>query len=93
MKEPNTQIEECIKAMQRQQQRSIFSPTDLIAKHSCGIFTALSSHVNTTSEREDSELCWNSTSTYQQSSGGPREAVSQRTGKRRKSEKCLPRGC
>ena len=51
---------------------AIFSSLALISKHSCGIFTGLFSHVNTTSETGDWELCWNSASTYHQSCGGPR---------------------
>lgn len=48
---------------------AIFFFLALIPEHSCGIFTALFSHVNTTSKTEDWELCLNSTSTYHQSSG------------------------
>lgn len=57
---------------QRHQQRGNISSW-LIPEHSCGIFTALFSHVNTTSERKDWQLCWNSTSTYHQSCGRPRK--------------------
>ena len=71
---------------------SNFSSLALIVKHSCGIFTALFSHVNTTSEREDWELCWNSTSTYHQSPGrislpSGRLSVRGRSGRRKSKKK------
>lgn len=51
--------------------KGAFFSLALIPKHSCGIFTALLSHVNTTSETGDWELCWNSASSYHHFSGRP----------------------
>lgn len=99
MKEQSTQTSESIKAKQRHKQRGNFSSLALIVKHSCGIFTALFSHVNTTSEREDWELCWNSTSTYHRSPGrislpSGRLSVRGRSGRRKsKKKKRLPLLC